>query len=73
MSTNFNYRYMAMSSLTYILRFSGKFFFQPIYTDYANQAYLYNRSHLIFFETAEPNKTTFGWDDPYVVSFGNNV
>jgi hypothetical protein len=28
--------YMVMSSLTYILGFSVKFFFQPIYTDYAN-------------------------------------
>ena len=28
--------YMAMSSLTYILGFSVKFFFQSIYTDYAN-------------------------------------
>jgi hypothetical protein len=27
---------MARSSLTYILGFSVKFFFQPIYTDYAN-------------------------------------
>ena len=30
---------MAMSSLTYIPDFSVKFFFQPIYTDYANQPY----------------------------------
>jgi hypothetical protein len=36
MSSNFNCSYMAMSSLTYILGFSVKFFFQPIYTDYAN-------------------------------------
>ena len=28
---------MAMSSLTYILVFSVKFFFQPIYTDYAQK------------------------------------
>ena len=28
---------MAMSSLTYILGFSVKFFFQPIYSDYANK------------------------------------
>jgi hypothetical protein len=27
---------MEMSSLTYIPGFSVKFFFQPIYTDYAN-------------------------------------
>ena len=36
MSSNFNCNYMARSSLTYILGFSVKFFFQPIYTDYAN-------------------------------------
>jgi hypothetical protein len=36
MSSNFNCSYMAMSSLTYIPGFSVKFFFQPIYTDYAN-------------------------------------
>jgi hypothetical protein len=30
---------MEMSSLTYIPDFSVKFFFQPIYTDYANKAY----------------------------------
>jgi hypothetical protein len=28
--------YMARSSLTYITGFSVKFFFQPIYNDYAN-------------------------------------
>jgi hypothetical protein len=33
---NFNCSYMAKSSLTYILGFSVKFFFQPIYADYAN-------------------------------------
>jgi hypothetical protein len=32
----FNCSDMAMSSLTYIPGFSVKFFFQPIYTDYAN-------------------------------------
>jgi hypothetical protein len=37
---------MARSSLTYIPGFSVKFFFQPIYTDYANQAYFDKRSHL---------------------------
>jgi hypothetical protein len=36
MSSNFNCSYMARNSLTYILGFSVKFFFQPIYTDYAN-------------------------------------
>ena len=38
--------YMARSSFTYIPGFSVKFFFQPIYTDYANQAYFDKRSHL---------------------------
>jgi hypothetical protein len=37
MSSNFNCSYMAMSSLTYILFFSVKFFFQPIYTNYAQK------------------------------------
>ena len=32
----FNCSYIEMSSLTYIPGFSVKFFFQPIYTDYAN-------------------------------------
>jgi hypothetical protein len=37
MSSNFNCSYKAMSSLAYIYSgFSVKFFFQPIYTDYAN-------------------------------------
>jgi hypothetical protein len=31
---------LAMSSLTYILGFSVKFFFQPIYSDYANLSLL---------------------------------
>jgi hypothetical protein len=45
-SSNFNCSYMAMSSLTYIPGFSVKFFFQLIYTDYANWAYFDKRSHL---------------------------
>jgi hypothetical protein len=36
---------MARSSLAYIPGFSVKFFFQPIYTDYANWAYFDKRSH----------------------------
>jgi hypothetical protein len=36
MSSNFNCSYMARNSLTYIPGFSVKFFFQLIYTDYAN-------------------------------------
>ena len=46
MSSNFNCSYMARDSLTYILGFSVKLFFQPIYTDNANQAYFDKRSHL---------------------------
>ncbi len=38
---------MARSSLTYILGFSVKYFFQPIYTDYANLAYFDKRSSLL--------------------------
>ena len=44
--SNLNCSYMARSSLTYIPGFSVKFFFQPIYTDYANWAYFDRRSHL---------------------------
>jgi hypothetical protein len=36
MSSNFNSSYMARSSLTYIPGFSVKYFFQQMYTDYAN-------------------------------------
>jgi hypothetical protein len=36
MSSNFNCSYMARSSLANIPDFSVKFFFQPIYTNYAN-------------------------------------
>jgi hypothetical protein len=36
MSSNFYCSYIARSSLTYIPGFSVKFFFQPIFTDYAN-------------------------------------
>jgi hypothetical protein len=43
MSSNFNCSYMAKSSLTYIPGFSVKFFFQPIYADYA---YFDKRSYL---------------------------
>jgi hypothetical protein len=34
--SNVNCSYMAKSSLTYIPGFSVKYFFQPIYADYAN-------------------------------------
>jgi hypothetical protein len=37
---------MARNSLTCIMGFSVKFFFQQIYTDYANLAYFDKRSHL---------------------------
>jgi hypothetical protein len=36
MSSNFNCSYMARSSLAYVNGFCLKFFFQPIYADYAN-------------------------------------
>jgi hypothetical protein len=36
---------MTVSRLTYILGFSVKFFFQPIYTDYTNWTYFDKRSH----------------------------
>jgi hypothetical protein len=36
MRSNFNCSYMARSSLAYVWGFCLKFFFQPIYTDYAN-------------------------------------
>jgi hypothetical protein len=45
---------MEMGSLTYIPDFSLKYFFQPIYTDYANYAYFVKRSHLNFFLTEKP-------------------
>ena len=35
MSSNFNSSYIARNSLTYIPGFSEKFFFQPIYTEFA--------------------------------------
>jgi hypothetical protein len=37
---------MTRNSLTYIPGFSVKYFFQPIYTDYANEAYFDKRTHL---------------------------
>jgi hypothetical protein len=40
------WNHWTMSSLTYITGFSVKFFFQPIYTDYANYAYFDKRSYL---------------------------
>jgi hypothetical protein len=46
MSSNFNCSYMARSNLTNVRGFSVKFFFQPIYTNYANLAYFDKRSHL---------------------------
>ena len=61
MSSNFNCSYMVRSSLTYILHFSVKFFFQPIYTDYA---YFVERSHLIFskpLNQIKPNLAVPGW------------
>ena len=65
---------MVRSSLTYILGLSVKFFFQPIYADYANYAYFDKRSHLNFSsEIAEPNYTKPGRDGPWVGPFQNCV
>ena len=41
-----NCSYMAKNSLAYVRGLCLKFFFQPIYTDYANLAYFDKRSHL---------------------------
>ena len=38
-----------MSNSTYITYCSVKFYFQQIYTDYANYSYFDKRSHLIYF------------------------
>jgi trehalose utilization protein len=46
MRSNFNCSYMVRSSLTYVRGFSVKYFFQPIYADYANWAYFDKRSYL---------------------------
>jgi hypothetical protein len=67
MSSHFNCSYMARSSLAYVRGFCLKFFFQPIYTDYANLAYFDKRSHLNFSsETTEPNETKPDRDGPWV-------
>ena len=55
MSSNLNCSYMARSSLSYIPNFSVKYFFQPIYTDYANKAYFDKRSHLKPLNQIKPN------------------
>ena len=56
MNTNFISNYVAKSSLAYIAGLSVKFFFQPIYTDYAKYAYFDKRSLQIFSsKTAVPN------------------
>ena len=53
-----------MISLTYIPRFSVKFFFQPIYIDYGN---IDKRSNLnILLRNCW---TKFGWNGPYVAPF----
>jgi hypothetical protein len=60
----FNCSYMARNSLTYIPGNSMKFFFQPIYTDYANYAYFDKRSHLNFLLRncwTKINQTWQGW------------
>jgi hypothetical protein len=55
---------MARSSLTYIRFFSVKFFFQSIYTDFANYAYFDKRSHLNLLPGnpgTKLNETWQGW------------
>ena len=61
--SNFNCSYMAWSSLTYVLGFCVKFFFQSIYTDYANWAYFDKRSHLnlLWNRWTKLNQTWQGW------------
>jgi hypothetical protein len=58
---------MARSSLTYIPDFSVKFFFQQIYTDYANWAYYDKRSHLKSSPLKPLNqaKANFPWVVPF--------
>ena len=57
MNTNCISNYMAKSSLAWdIAGLSEKFFFQPIYTDYAKYAYFDKRSLQIFStKTVVPN------------------
>ena len=72
MSSTFNCSYMSMSSLTYILIFSVKFFVHPMYTDYANWAYFDKRSHLNLL-LWNHRETKFGWNGHWVVPFQNCV
>jgi hypothetical protein len=66
MSLDFNCTYMAMSSLTYIPGFSMNLFFQPMYTNYANLAYIEKSSHLnLLLLTCW---TRFVGDGPWIVS-----
>jgi hypothetical protein len=53
-SSNLNCSYMAKSSLTYIPEFFVKFFFQPIYTVYANYTkniHIFNFPLLLYFKS----------------------
>ena len=56
----------------YILGFSVKFFFQSIYTDYANWAYFDKRSHLNLFLWNRWTKLKQTWQ-PWVGPFQNCV
>ena len=65
---------MEMSSLTYIPGFSVKKFFQPIYTDYANEAYFDKRTHLNLLLWNRSTKLNQTWQDgPWVGHFQNCV
>ena len=74
MSSNFNCSYMASSGLTYIPDFTVKFFFQPIYTDYANWAYFdkitFKSSPLKLLNQIKPNLAGMvpGWVPFKIVS-----
>jgi hemolysin-activating ACP:hemolysin acyltransferase len=76
MSSNFNCSYMARSSLTYIPDFSVKFFFQPIYTDYANWSYFDKRSHLnllLWNRWTKLNQTWQGWEEISIFSNSSHL
>ena len=65
---------MARSSLAYVRGFCLKFFFQPIYTDYANLEYFDKRSHLnllLWNRWTKLNQTCR--DGPWVGPFQNGV
>ena len=60
----FSCSFTTRNTLTYNPGFSVKFFFQPIYTDYANSAYFDKRSHLnllLWNRWTKLNQTWQGW------------